>query len=203
MLSSSQFPIARAPRAPRTQRRRTLRAFTLIEIVIAVAVLALIVGVVAMRAGGLISKGKSTSVLQLTDTLKVACASYHADTNQFPWEYSGYAATDRKLSGTQTIAGWSGPYLEKPLTNGSNPYGGTVHMYAYANVNGNDGFDTDADGTVDVTANACTLWFTGVPEAEAKAIDATLDKGLGGTANTGGRVEWNTSNQYMWILVHF
>jgi general secretion pathway protein G len=181
--------------------RRT-SGFSLIEIVIAVAVLALIVGVVAMRSGGLISKGKSTSVTQLADTLKIACSSYHADTGQMPWEYSGYDAANRRLSGTQTVAGWNGPYLEKPLTSGSNPSGGSIHLYNVANVNGNDGFDTDADGSLDVTSNGCTLWMSGVPESDAKAIDATLDKGLGGSWATGGRVEW-AANGNLWILVYF
>lgn len=177
--------------------------FSLLEIVIALAVIAMIVGVVAMRSGGVINKGKTSRILQLVDTLKKASAQYHADTDQMPWEYAGSAAVNRKLSGTQTIAGWQGPYLESPLTTAMNPSAGSINMYAAANIQGNAGFDLDGDATNEVTTSGCTLWMSGISQTDAQAIDTAFDKGLAGNWYDTGRVKWNSSNNYCWILVYF
>jgi len=186
-----------------TRTRTATQGFSLLEIVIALAVIAMIVGVVAVRSGGVINKGRTTRVITLCDTLKKASAQYHADTNQMPWEYQGYAADNRKLSGTQSIAGWQGPYMESPLTTAMNPTGGGIHMYAVANVNGSAGFDTDGDGTNDVTGAGCTLWMSGIPQTDAQAIDAAFDRGIAGNWYDTGRVKWSSSNNYCWVLVYF
>lgn len=191
-----QFDSSTAPRS------RSL-GFSLLEIVIAVAVIAMIAGVVVMRSRSVLDKGRSTKVIQLVDMLKKSCITYHSDTGQLPWEYSGYDAANRKLSGTQTTAGWQGPYLEAPLASSQNPYGGSLHMYATPAVNGNTGFDTDGDATNDVTANACTLWMSGVTQANAQAIDTAIDGTLAGTWSSAGKVKWDSTNSYLFILLYW
>lgn len=188
---------------PLRPRRRPSSGFSLLEIVIALAVIAMIVGVVAIRSGGVINKGKTSRVIQLVDTLKKASALYHSDTNQMPWEYAASTAVNRKLSGTQAIAGWQGPYIESPLTTSMNPTNGSINMYAAVNVQGNAGFDLDGDATDDVTTAGCTLWMSGITQADAQAIDAAFDRGIPGTWSDSGRVKWNSSNNYCWILVYF
>lgn len=177
--------------------------FSLLEIVIALAVIAMIVGVVAVRSGGVMNKGKATRVIQLVDTLKKGSAQYHTDTNQIPWEHMGGTATNRKLSGTQTVAGWQGPYIESPLTSGMHPAAGTLHMYNTSVVNGNTGFDTDSDGNLDVTDNCCTLWLDNMTQGDAQAIDNAFDKGLSGNWYDGGRVKWNSTTRQCWVLVYW
>ncbi|MBI5361969.1 MAG: prepilin-type N-terminal cleavage/methylation domain-containing protein [Planctomycetes bacterium] len=184
-------------------RRARSAGFSLLEIVIAVAVIAMIAGVVVMRSRSVLDKGRSTKVIELVNTLKKACITYHSDTGQLPWEYSGYDAANRKLSGTQTVAGWQGPYLESPLASTQNPYGGSLHMYATPAVNGNTGFDTDGDGTNDVTASACTLWMSGITQANAQALDAAIDGSLAGTWSSAGKVKWDSTNSYLFILLYW
>lgn len=189
-------------RTSRNCSRRTA-GFSLLEIVIALAVIAMIVGVVAVRSGGVMNKGKATRVIQLVDTLKKGSAQYHTDTNQMPWEHMSGSAANRKLSGTQTIAGWQGPYIESPLTSGMHPASGTLHMYNTSVVNGNTGFDTDSDGTLDVTDNCCTLWLDNMTQQDAQAVDNAFDKGLTGNWYDGGRVKWNSTNRQCWVLVYW
>jgi len=177
--------------------------FSLLEIVIAIAVIAMIAGVVVMRSRSVLDKGRSTKVIELVDMLKKACITYHSDTGQLPWEYSGYDAANRKLSGTQTISGWQGPYLEAPLASSQNPYGGSLHMYNTPVVNGNTGFDTDGDGTNDVTSSACTLWMSGISQANAQAIDAAIDGSLAGTWSSAGKVRWDSTNSYLFVLLYW
>lgn len=183
--------------------RRSKAGFSLLELVIALAVIAMIVGVVAMRSGGVLNKGKATRVIQLVDTLKNAAVQYHADTNQIPWEHMNGTAANRKLSGTQTIAGWQGPYIESPITSGMHPANGTMHLYNTAVISGNTGFDTDGDGAIDVTANCCTLWLNSMTQQDAQALDAAFDKGLTGTWSDAGRVKWNSTTQQCWVLVYW
>jgi prepilin-type N-terminal cleavage/methylation domain-containing protein len=190
-------------RRPSLRRPTSTSGFSLLEIVIALAVIAMIVGVVAVRSGGVINKGKTSRVIQLIDTLKKASAQYHADTNQMPWEHAGGSLANRKLSGTQTIAGWQGPYLESPLTTAMNPSGGSINLYASVAVQGNAGFDIDGDAANDITAAGCTLWMSGLTQADAQAIDNVFDKGVRGNWYSSGRVKWNSSNNYCWVLTYW
>ena len=182
---------------------RRSAGFSLVEITISLVVIAMIVGVVAVRSGGVVNRGRTTHVIQLVDTLKKASAQYHADTGEMPREYAGGAANDCRLSGAQTVAGWRGPYIESPLTTAMNPSGNTLNLYDTPAVQGNAGFDTDADGVNDVTSSACTLWLSGVTQADAQAIDAAFDKGVGGNWYDTGRVKWSSSTAYCWVLVYW
>ena len=83
------------------------------------------------------------------------------------------------------------------------PSAGTLHLYTSAVVNGNTGFDTDGDGALDVTTNACTLWLSAITQQEAQAIDTAFDRGIAGTWSDTGRVKWNTTSQQCWVLVYW
>jgi prepilin-type N-terminal cleavage/methylation domain-containing protein len=189
----------------RTYRNALRRnaGFSLLEIVIALAVIAMIVGVVAIRSGGVINKGKATRVVQLIDTLKKAAAQYHADTNRFAIERMNGNLANRDLSGTQTVAGWQGPYLESPLTAGMHPSSGTMHLFDTSVVNGNTGFDIDGNGVLDVTDSCNTLWLNNVTQVDAQAIDTVFDKGIAGNWYDSGRVKWNSTTSQCWVLVYW
>jgi prepilin-type N-terminal cleavage/methylation domain-containing protein len=186
-----------------TPQRSRSAGFSLLEIIVAIAILATLVGVVAMNAGGAVERGKTAKVLQLAETLRTACASYHIDTSSYAYEYSGYAAPYRQLSGTQTTAGWRGPYIEAPLTANQNPFGGTVHLYNTVTANGwLTGFDCDGDGTEEVTGSGNLLWLSGISNASAQAIDNALDAGISGTWTNTGRVRYTSSNSQLYVLVY-
>ncbi|MCC6406520.1 MAG: hypothetical protein IT453_05110 [Planctomycetes bacterium] len=191
-------------RRPSTLRRASRAlGFSLLEIVIAVALLATLAAVVAMRSGTAIDKGKVASVIQTADTLKTACIAYYTDTGQYAWEYSGYTATNRKLSATQTITGWGGPYIEAPLTSGNNPWGGTIHVYNTSATAGQSGFDIDGDSTVDVTTRSNMLYLSNVPASAAEAVDRAYDKGAAGSWPLTGRVTYTTSGGVLRILLQY
>ncbi len=183
--------------------RRRRAGFSLIELVVTMTILAILVGIVSFRSGSVVEKSKVTKVLQLVDALKTACALHHADTGQYAYEYTNYTGTHRKLSADQTTTGWTGPYIDGPLShNNSNPYG-SLHLYntptAKSWING---FDVDGDGTTDVTTSANMLWLSGVDEASAVKIDDALDAGINGDWTFTGRVRWSSSSRYMWILIY-
>ena len=179
------------------------RGFTLLEIIVAMVVIALLVGVVALRSAKVVDRGKVTKVVDSVNTLKQACAMHHFDTSTFAYEYSGYPASSQRLSQRQTYSGWKGPYIEKQLTVADNPFGGTVHLYSIATPNGNPGFDKDGDGTLDVTAAANVLWMSGVPSEQAKDVNDAFDSGIPGTWSDSGVVRYSSATSQLFILVHY
>ncbi|MFT7669168.1 MAG: type II secretory pathway pseudopilin PulG [Planctomycetota bacterium] len=174
------------------------------EIIVAVSILSILAATLATRAGGMIEKGKVTKIVGLADTFKTVCASYHADVGSLPREYANSSAGNRRLSASQSSAGWSGPYLEAPLTPGQNPFGGTVHLYDTVKAgNKIPGFDTDGDGTLDLKGTGNMLFFSKVPAEAAEAIDNTIDRGLNGTWNEAGRVRYKANKKELFILIYY
>jgi len=177
--------------------------FALMEIVVAASILSILAATLAVRAGAMIDTAGVTRVVDLVGSLETACAAYHADVGELPYEYSGYSATHRKLSGLQSADGWSGPYLEQPLTHGLNPHGGSLHLYSGVTTNGwVSGFDTDGDGADDVTAEGNMLYLTEVTANSAKAIDRNLDADIGGSWSASGRVRYDAQKKRLLILVY-
>lgn len=172
--------------------KSTSSGFSLLEIIIAIAIIAILVGVVSLRAGNAIGRGQASKLLQLVNSCEQAAAMHYTDTGQYPREYMvTQAATERHLSSTQTFPGWQGPYLERPLAaNDTNPFG-DVRLYNNLAQGGwIAGFDSDGDGTADLTGTGCMLYFTGLPQEIAQALDKALDGGIPGTWSTTGRVVW-------------
>jgi general secretion pathway protein G len=185
----------------RPHRTSSRRGFSLLEIVVAVAIMAILAGVVAYSSRGVIDRGKVGKVLTLNEGLKQACATYYVDVGTYAHEYSGYGATDRQLSAAQAFAGWKGPYIEQPLTAAQNPYGGTIHLFDNVQSNGwLPGFDVDGDGTDDVAGAANMLYLSGVPAEAQSALDDALDRGIPGVASDTGRVRYSGTN--VWILTY-
>lgn len=187
---------------------RAQRGFSLIELIIVIAVIALLAGAMTPFFSGVSQSGKVASFLQLYSALKTGCEKHKIDTGTFAWEYNGYAAANRRLSATQTYTGWKGPYIETPFTNGNNPFNQTCGLHLYATSNPGNwlpaGWDLDADGTADIASGvSCNvLWMPCVSPEEAKEIDDSLDKGIGGTSwASAGRVVYLSSSSYVLVLV--
>ena len=178
--------------------------FSLLEIIIAVSVIAILAGVISLRSGNVIDSARATKVVGLANTLKLACASYHADTGTYAREYAGSSIGNRRLSGTQTVTGWNGPYIEAPLSvTGTNPYGGRINVYDRPNASSVSGFDIDGDGIEDVTTLGNIMYLDSVEDVEAKRIDNLMDAGLGGTWGDSGRVRYDAPNKRLLILIYF
>ncbi len=184
--------------------RRTTHGFSLLELVITLSLISILVGVVSFRSTAVLDKGKISAIAQMAKQLKTACAMYHSDTNLLANEYAGGTPAQRQLSATQaTVAGWSGPYLEKPLSdNGSNPYG-RVRVYNRVNVGGwIPGFDLDGDGNVDVATVGNMMWLTGIEANVAESLDRTLDQGVAGTWEDTGSFRYSPANKHAYVLIY-
>lgn len=185
-------------------QHRHQRGFSLLELVIALSLIAILVGVVTFRSSAVLEKGRVSSLIQLAKNMQTACLTYHSDTGSYPREIPGGAPAARDLSTPQTtVAGWAGPYLDKPLANpGSNPYG-DCRLGDDASAWSNPGFDLDGDGSNDVTGDASMLRLDGIEEAIALRIDDALDKGVAGAWQSSGVVNYDAGARRLFVLVYY
>lgn len=102
---------------------RRQHGFTLLELLVVVAIIALLVGYVAPRYFGQVSKSEVTAAKAQIDALGKALDEYRLDTGHYPPTESGLAAL---VSRPANEPRWNGPYLRKSVP--LDPWG---HAYVY------------------------------------------------------------------------
>jgi general secretion pathway protein G len=103
-------------------RRQTQHGFTLIEMLVVIALLALIAGFAAPRVIGLFGKAKGDSAKIQIEMLAGALDHYRLDVGAYPSEEQGLQAL---VAPPSDAARWNGPYLqgsEVPLDPWGRPY---------------------------------------------------------------------------------
>ncbi len=96
-----------------THNRRMARpGFTFIELVIAIAILAILGALVGPALLRYVGRAKETNATANVQTMKVAIENFQADTGKFPMRLSEltYKPMDPKIARK-----WHGPYLEKEI----------------------------------------------------------------------------------------
>jgi general secretion pathway protein G len=107
----------------RSRRLAGKAGYTLIEILIVLAIIALIVALVGPRLFALYDKSKVTATGVEITTLKSALDVMQIDIGRYPTEQEGLALLVQAPG--QGVPGWSGPYLsssELPKDKWNNPY---------------------------------------------------------------------------------
>lgn len=102
-------------------RQRGMKGFTLLELLIALLIVGLLVGVVAQNLFGNVSKAERTAAKQQIDAFSKAIEAYRLDMGAFPTNEQGLAALSKAPLGSTR---WKGPYLKKeaPLDPWGNAY---------------------------------------------------------------------------------
>ena len=126
----------------RIERNRN-RGFTLVELLVVLAILALLAGLVGPRVLGRLGGAKTQSAsIQIRD-FEQALEMYKLDVGRFPNNEEGLEALVAQPSGAN---GWNGPYLRKNELP-ADPWGGQ-YEYSFPGRNGNfDILTYGADGS--------------------------------------------------------
>ncbi|MBB5020342.1 general secretion pathway protein G [Chitinivorax tropicus] len=99
------------------------QGFTLLELLIALVIIGLLVGVVGPNLFKNLGKSEVTTARAQIDALSKAIEAYRLDTGHFPRNEQGLAALMQAPNDEQ---GWRGPYLKKDVP--MDPWG---HPYQY------------------------------------------------------------------------
>lgn len=184
------------------KNRMNSGGFTLVELTVVVAIIVALAAVVVPMVGSAKRDGEVAEILQVVDSLRNACQKHYSDTGTCAREYSGSnAKTNHQLALAQTTTGWKGPYISQALTQGDNPYGGTVNVYASLGSAYQGGFRlTSGSGALTAKGVGNFVRFTKVPADIAKLVNDALDKGVSGNWKKGGRVTYSGTNLYVFLL---
>ena len=140
--------------ASRTRRRRTA-GLTLLEMMVVLAIIALVVGLGAPRLMENFGRAKSQAAGAAMANLRAAVQLYYIDTGRYPSEAEGLDALLQAPSGT---TGWAGPYLDDAKAT-VDPWG-RGYLYRFPGAGG--GFDL------------VTLGRDGQPGGSGEDSDITL-----------------------------
>lgn len=197
--------------------KKSQNGFTLLELVIVLAVLAILSGVLVPMVKQMIDRSRTAKILAMIDTLETACKRFTKDnrgdaSTQTVLESGNPAdiAVDQHRLYYGPVAGngtgytptnypsWGGPYLSDPLNNNSLPFtGGTVVVSrSIDGCAGAAGYQLVSTLFTSSTTNprgGYELVLTGVPLRWKTDIEMALD---GADDADDGKVEWAGSDPY-------
>lgn len=132
--------------------RRSQGGFSLMELLVALVILALVMGIVAPRVIGYLSRAKSQTAEAQVKNIQGALDLFLIDVGRYPTESEGLAALIQAPAGA---AGWSGPYLDDEAVP-ADPWGAAylysstedglrVSVYSFGRDGAEGGTGEDAD----------------------------------------------------------
>ena len=110
-VSTRDIPVILNPnmKAPQSPMRRSRRGFTLLEILIAIAILGLLVGLAVVNVGNILENGRmDVANIYVKESLKPALTRYQVQHRNFPPTLDALRTNPGNLSRP-----WGGPYVEE------------------------------------------------------------------------------------------
>ena len=120
------MPMNFARKQYRTRARRAaVSGYSLLEILIVLAIIAMIVALVGPRLFAQLDKSKVTTARVQMQGLKAALSTMRLDIDRYPTKEEGLGLL--QVSPNQSVPGWSGPYMDGAVP--KDPWG-SAYIYA-------------------------------------------------------------------------
>jgi prepilin-type N-terminal cleavage/methylation domain-containing protein len=165
---------------------RTRPAFTLAEILVALALMALLAAVLLPTVAGQVLKGDAGRVVQDLEAVRAGSERFLTDVRRYPGRYSDLSvaitvANTDVLGNAYTngqVTKWEGPYITKDTINASveTGFGGRITNAFKTEINTN-------------AASYLTVVVTGITGPDADRIDEQID-GPSANPRTTGLLRW-------------
>lgn len=146
------------------------KGFTLIELMVVIAIIAVLAAVVAPQVFKQVAKGRRASAEAFYNSVKTAASAYFSDTAQWPANGAAGIAAFSTNPGGAVAATWDGPYVENWPT--ATPWGGGT--YAWGNAAAGVNFNAVGAGERWITIPAAAI-----PAADRTRIDIDIDGASG------------------------
>ena len=93
---------------------RMMQAFSLIEIMVVLAIVAMLIGLIGPRAAKFLAKSEFTATKAILSQVKTAIVEYQSDIGHIPNQAEGgLRALVEKPNKEAVAAKWKGPYIEE------------------------------------------------------------------------------------------
>jgi prepilin-type N-terminal cleavage/methylation domain-containing protein len=164
----------------------TRKAFTLIELIVVIAIIAVLASVIAPSAFRSIEKAKISRATVDMKAIKTAAMAFYSDTGAWPLRGidddsrssgKGFVTDDDGYG--NPVPGWDGPYLQKWSVNPWGAAGSSWGSKYYW-----DASDTGDDNNNGIFPEAQVIMFN-VPRKSAQTLDDAYDNGVLIGANVG------------------
>lgn len=159
-------------------RKKFLTGFTLVELMVVIAIIAVLAAVVTPQVFKQIEKGRAVAVINFYQTVSTATASFFSDQGTYPvscglpwWGVDCNVRVPGFVNPTGAPATWDGPYLERWPA--SAPFANSVYQF----------FDW-AGGTafgpaMPAGGSERILMIMNTPQNVLRSIDRSIDGGDG------------------------
>jgi len=166
-----------------TTRRR--KGFTLAEILVALALIALLAAVLLPTVAGQILKGDAGRVLQDVNAIRSGIEQFLADVHRYPGKYSDLSTlittSDTDINGNAYTSGlvgkWAGPYVTKTVVPVETGFAGSIQNVFKKQQNTN-------------LVDYVSVIITGISGPDFDKVDLQMDGT--GTTRTTGLFRWVT-----------
>jgi prepilin-type N-terminal cleavage/methylation domain-containing protein len=170
------------------KKRSSRAAFTLAEVLVTVAIVAILAAVVVPAVTNQISKGDEANIASSAGSVRTGITAFVSDTRKFPGQlsdlFNAILLTDTDIKGVAygaaTAAKWKGPYMSGSLSATDSM---AVGLGYFRNTLKDSGFAPATSGYVIATiSGVCT-------DAAAQHIDSLIDNA---STLTAGSLRWRT-----------
>jgi prepilin-type N-terminal cleavage/methylation domain-containing protein len=169
------------------KNRSSRTGFTLAEVLVTVAIVAILAAVVVPAVTNQITKGDEANIASVVGSVRTGITAFVTDTRKFPGRvsdlFNAIASTDNDITvanyGTAAANKWKGPYMSGALSATDSAQVGLGYM---RNTLKDSGFATSTGYVIATISGVFT------PAAAAR-IDTLIDNANGQTA---GSLRWRT-----------